>query len=246
MLVPHTEVSREDTTHVKVAHLVQPPLGMRPGSRSWVRSALQLRIAQSTPDRAEVADIVRRRHYLRRWPARPRTLLLAYLGSLGGEGAASMVQVALLPSRWGGLLEALDLHQCSVLTLARSWRADDLGPQVAPDLMCETLRQVVRRLAADWEQHKCTRLQARPRLLATWSDPGVGHDGGLYRGAGAVALGGATKQLWAWALDSALREPLRQYAQARADLRRRCVGRVDDSAERSLTGRVSSGRLTPT
>lgn len=214
---PATEVSREDTTWVKVQHLSQPPLGARPGSRSWVHKSLQLRIAESAKDRHEVADIVRHRHYLARWFAPPRTLTLSYLGSLGGEGAACAVVVALLPANMGGLCEALDLHPCSILTLARSWRADDLTPDLTPDLMPLALRKVVRRLAADWEQHKCQRLQAKPRVLATWADPGVGHDGGLYRGAGAVALGGRDKQLWAWALDGTLREPLKQYAQARRD-----------------------------
>lgn len=212
-----TEVSREDTTHVKVSHLTQLPLGARPGSRSWVHRTLELRVAESIKDRHEVADIVRHRHYLARWFAPPRTLTLSYLGSLGGEGAACAVVVALLPSKWGGLLAALDLHPCSVLSLARSWRADDCGPDVAPDLMPETLRRVVRRLAADWEERKCSRLQARPRLLATWADPAIRHDGGLYLGAGAVPMGGVTKKLFCWALDPALKLPLHQYAQARRD-----------------------------
>lgn len=216
-LTPGTDLSREDTTHVKVAHLRQAPLGMRPGSRGWVHRNLQLRVAESAKDRHEVATIVRERHYLKRWFAPPKTLTLSYLGSLGGEGAACAVVVALLPCNLGGLAQAMDVHPCSILTLARSWRADDLGPQVAPDLMCETLRRVVRLLPADWEQRKCERLQARPRLLATWADPRVGHDGGVYLGSGATKLGGASKLLFAWALDSTLREPLRQYAQARAD-----------------------------
>jgi hypothetical protein len=142
---------------------------------------------------------------------------MAYLGTLGGSGSAAAVVVALLPSNLGGILQALDVHTCSVLTLARSWRADDLGPETAPDLMCETLRRVVKRVAVDWEQRKSANLQAKPRLLVTYADPGVKHDGGLYRGAGATPLGGRDKQMFAWALDSALKEPLRQYAQARLD-----------------------------
>ena len=47
-------------------------------------SALRLRVAESTKDRALVADVVKRRHYLGRWPARPRTLILSYLADLAG------------------------------------------------------------------------------------------------------------------------------------------------------------------
>lgn len=233
-MTPATETSREDTTWVKAAHLRQQPLfDGEVGTRRWVHRTLQLRVAESTKDRHEVADIVRHRHYLARWFAPPRTLTLSYLGTLGGEGAACAVVVALLPCNLGGLAQALDVHPCSILTLARSWRADDCGPDVAPDLMCETLRRVVKRLGPDWEQRKCQRLRAKPKLLVTYADPGVRHDGGVYKGAGAVALGGESKLLFAWALDSTLKLPLHQYAQARADraadLRRRCRSDLYDS-----------------
>lgn len=84
--------------------------------------------------------------------------------------------------------------------------------------MCETLRRIVRMLPADWEQRKCQRLKARPKLLTTFADPspGVKHDGGLYLGAGAIALGGSGKLLFAWPLDPELKVPLLQYALARA------------------------------
>lgn len=46
-----------------------------------------------------------------------------------------------------------------------------------------------------------------------------GHDGGLYRGAGASYCGPGTqgRLLFAWALDPALREPLRRLAHAAAE-----------------------------
>lgn len=76
------------------------------------------------------------------------------------------------------------------------------------------IRKVVRRVAADWTQLKSANLKARPRLLVTFADPspGIQHDGGLYLGAGAVALGGKSKLLFAWPLDPELRQPLRAYA----------------------------------
>lgn len=99
-----------------------------------------------------------------------------------------------------------------VLQLVRCWRADDLGPSIAPDLMPETLRRIVKRGAADWVTLKCQNLAARPRLLISFADPAMGHDGNLYLGAGAVPLGGKNKLLFAWPLDDSLRQPLRQFA----------------------------------
>jgi hypothetical protein len=211
------EHSQRDTTAKKACHLVQLPLGA--GKRGWVHRALGMRIAESRSDRALVAEIVRERHYLQRWPAKPRTLILSYLADLGGEGAAAMAMIALLPTNFGALLPALDLHPCQVLQLVRCWRADDLGPLVAPDLMPEVLRRIVRRLSADWSALKCQNLAARPRLLVTFADPAVGHDGALYVGAGASALGGSGKPAFAWALDPLLKPSLRQYAAARMERR---------------------------
>jgi hypothetical protein len=225
--VAQNEVSRQDTTHLKVAHLHQQSLVGEPpaGTRRWVHRNLSIRIAESRRDRNLVADIIRTRHYLRTWPAKPRTLLLSYVADLGGQGAAAMAMVALLPGNFGALLPALDLHQAEVLQLVRSWRADDLGPTTAPDLMPETLRRVVKRVASDWSDLKCANLKARPKLLVTFADPAVGHDGALYLGAGATPLGPGPsgKLAFAWALDPGLKVPLKMYAQARAE-RRQDVG----------------------
>lgn len=208
------QASRRNTSHVKATHLAQLPLGADLGRRSWVHRNLSLRIAESRQDRALVSEIVMRRHYLKRRATPPRVLVLSYLASLRGEGAAAMAMVTLLHTNLGALLPALGLHQAEFLTLARSWRADDLGPDTAPDMMPEVLRRIVKRVAAEWAALKCSHLSARPGLLVTWSDPspGVQHDGGLYFGAGAIPLGGKSKLLFAWPLDESLRQPLRAYA----------------------------------
>lgn len=207
-----SDLSRRNTTHAQAHHLDQLPLGADLGRRGWVHQALSIRVAESRKDRAEVASIVRERHYLRRRATPPKTLVLSYLASLGGENAAAMAQIALLPCHYGGLLPALGLHQAEVLQLVRSWRADDLTPDTTPDLMPEVLRRVVKRLPADWSERKCQNLAARPKLLLSWADPAMGHDGNLYTGAGAVPLGGRSKLLFGWALDPELKLPLRQFA----------------------------------
>lgn len=174
------------------------------------------------------AQLVREAHYLRRWPVPPRTLILSYLAELGqGTGPAALAMIALLPG--GGQIhvaQALEVHPCSVLQLVRNWRADDLGPSVAPDLMPAVLRRVVGGcarskllpLAAEWTSRKCRPggLWAAPRLLVSYADPDVGHDGGLYRGAGArfCGPGRGGRLLFAWALDPALQPGLDALALA--------------------------------
>lgn len=221
-MLGRTEVSRQDTTWTKHAHLAQLPLGSMLGSRRWVRDNLVLRIAESRADITEVSDILLKRHYLRRRATPPRTLVMSYLGSLGGQGACAMVQVAMLPANTKALCLALDLHPCSILTLTRAWRADDCTPDRTPGLMPLVIRRAVKRLAADWTERKCQRIRAKPRLLISYCDPALQHDGGTYLGAAAIPLGPCAggKLMFAWPLDDMLREPLRQYAQARAERRR--------------------------
>lgn len=211
----HQNTSRQDTTHERARHLMALPLFERAGTRGWTHRTLKLWVAESRKDRTLVSDIVLRRHYLARRATPPKVLVMSYLGALeGGEGAAVMCQVALLPANLKPLLAALGLHPAETLTLTRLWRSDDLTPEVAPDLTPYTLRQVVRRLPTDWAERKSANLAARPRLLVTWADPAVGHDGATYIAAGAVPLGPTRggKLLFAWALDPDLREPLRAYA----------------------------------
>lgn len=168
--------------------------------------------------------------YLGRWPVPPRTLILSYLADLAGveagpAGAAAVVMVALLAGQFHAL-KALEVHPCSALTMVRSWRACDLGPGVAPDFMPQVLRRVVggcrrsglRPLAEEWSARKCRAdgLYAVPRLLLTYADPALGHDGGLYRGAGGRFLGPGAggRLLFGWALDEALAAPLQQLEAA--------------------------------
>lgn len=231
-MTPAIDTSRRDTTAAKVAYVANAGIFARLGSRAWVHRALRLRVVESRADRDTAADIVKRRHYLMKWPARPRTLVLSYLASLDdvqptyGSGAAGLVMVALLPGQYH-VARALDVHPCSVLSFVRCWRADDLTPDVAPDFTPELVRRVVRGergrgplrpLAEEWTTRKCRAggLWARPRLLVTYADPAVGHDGALYRAAGATACGPGSggKLLFAWALDEGLREPLRALGRA--------------------------------
>lgn len=227
------DVSRRDTTLVKFAYLAQMPMDAQPGRRAWVRKALELRVADRRPDRDLVADIVKHRHYLGRWPAKPKTLVLSYLGGLrgveaGAAGAAVCAMVTLQATQYH-ILKPLELHQCEVLNLSRCWRADDLGPAMTPDLMPETLRRIVkggrgvRSLRDEWCDRKLREggLRAIPRVLATYADPAQGHDGALYRSSGAYDCGAGAggKLLFCWALDEAMRAQLVALAAAVAERR---------------------------
>lgn len=145
-LDPQTSRRRTGST---AAYVAQLPLGAWPPAspRRWVRDALELRVAESAADRALYSGIVRRHHYLERWPCKPRVKLLAYLADLAGvqpgpAGAASMAMFALQPVQCR-VARALELHPCQRLELVRCWRAADLGPDVAPMLMAETLRRII-------------------------------------------------------------------------------------------------------
>lgn len=220
------DVSRQDTTLIKLAYLAQMPMDAQPGRRAWVRKSLELRVADRRRDRDLVADIAKHRHYLGRWPAKPKTLVLSYLGDLRGvtpgeAGAAVCAMVTLQPSQYH-IMPLFDLHQCEVLNLSRCWRADDLGPAMTPDLMPETLRRIVKggrgvaSLRDEWIARKLREggLRAIPRVLATYADPAQGHDGALYSAAGALdcGCGSGGKRLFAWGLDEAMTANLRALA----------------------------------
>lgn len=234
--LPELDGSRQDTTREKARYLAGAQLGLeaRPGARTWVRSGLRLRVAESRKDRALCALIVKRRHYLGRWPVRIRTLILSYLADLAGAGpgtagAAAFVMIACQPAQ-SHVIAALGLHQCEVLTLVRTWRADDLDRHVAPNLTPETLRRVVwggragaapRPLREEWIARKLREggMQAKPRLLLTFADPAMGHDGATYLAAGATACGAAAggKLAFCWPLDDEIALRLRQWMQARSE-----------------------------
>jgi len=64
--------------------------------------------------------------------------------------------------------------------------------------------EVARRMrqGTDWAEVVAGRVLWRPRWLLTFSDQAMGHDGGLYRGAGAQYLGKTAggKGVWGWEL----------------------------------------------
>lgn len=69
----------------------------------------------------------------------------------------------------------------------------------------------------EWNSRQLTSgLTASARVLLTYADAGVGHDGGLYLGAGALPVGRTVngKLAFAWALDGALTAPLQEWARA--------------------------------
>lgn len=105
----------------------------------------------------------------------------------------------------GGVPEELGLESpMQALEIARCFVADDLRYPHVVDLGPEILREVVRRMRQgdDWAEVVAGRVLWRPRWLLSFSDPEVGHDGGLYRGAGAEYLGQLPggKQVWGWQL----------------------------------------------
>lgn len=231
-----SEVSRRDTTLSRVRYLAQLPLGAPVGTQRWVRHALRIRVAENRQDRHLAAIIIRQRHYLGQWVAKPKVKILTYLAELAGcesseAGCAGLVTVTLQPGNYHAA-KALEVHPCSVLSLSRCWRADDLGPAVAPNFSPELLRRVVRGergrgplgpLGSEWAARKMTGgLLAPARLLCTYADPSVGHDGATYAAAGAVDCGLSLsgKHLFCWALDPVLDEPLRKYAAAKRDIDR--------------------------
>ena len=239
-------VSRRDTSPRRACYLGQLPLGAPVGSQRWVRHALRLRVAESVPDRRMAARVIKELHYLQSWMARPRTKILTYLADLAGcgpgdAGCAGLVAVTLQPGQYHAA-RALGVHPCSVLTISRMWRASDLTPAVAPNFTPELLRRVVRgersrgplrSLGDEWNDRKCTGgLTAPARLLCTYADPAVGHDGAVYLAAGAVDCGAAKsgKRLFCWALDPALWPELRRYATAREDLDREKVHQPEGNA----------------
>lgn len=233
--LPQHDGSRRDTTLEKAHYLAGSQLTMeaRPGSRAWVRHGLRLRVAEQRSDRALCATIVRRRHYLARWPVPVKTLFISYLGDLAGAGpgtagAAAFVMIACLAAQCA-VTKALGLPLYQVLTLVRTWRADDLGPELAPNLTPEMMRRVVKGsrcgavkpLRDEWIARKCRPdgLRAAPRLLVTYADPAAGHDGATYLAAGAqfIEQGRNGKLLFCWPLDDETKQQLAGWLRARGE-----------------------------
>lgn len=275
--IPWHRVSRVDTTLSKTRYMVQVPMWFHARDvQRWATERMRIRAVENDKDGQYNArdvktysSIVRQRHYLKRWPVKPETKVLAYLADIDGvspgpAGAAGMAmfgmqagQLSLLKAitEWGrftptdttsrrhgrsargacskcsaelhqhietgGILQCptFQVHPCSVISLVRFWRADDLDATFAPYFSPSMLSRIIcghresglPPLASVWERRKCTNgLTAKPRLLITYADPSMGHDGGLYRAAGARYCGHGSqgKMLFAWALDPVLRRPL--------------------------------------
>ena len=186
-----------------------------PHSRTWVRQAVRsgLRVARTPDERRRVMRVWREIHYLGRGQADPigvRQIRLSYyldLPCLRPEpapwipAAAVTIRYALpngVPA-WLGLQSPLQ-----ALEVARSFVADDLRWPAIRDLSPAVLREVVRRIrdGHDWREAVQDRVLWEPRWLLTYADPSVGHDGGVYLGAGARFLGESAggKLLFGWPL----------------------------------------------
>lgn len=249
------DTSMQDTTHRKFRYLANAQLDIgveiRPGSRSWVHRAMQVRLATHPDERSLAWKIIKTRHYLRRNPVPPKTKFVSYLTTFSGirsseTQAAGVAIVALLANNFHALpflnagLSEDDpawIHPCSVLSLVRMWRADDLTPTIAPDFTPEMLRRIVRgekhipacaAVRGDscdcsalgpirdvWTAYKVNGgLSAEPKILFTYADPSVGHDGNTYISAGASFCGVAKngKLLFAWALTEHVKSNLKAYS----------------------------------
>lgn len=226
-------VARVYTSLAAGRYLSQIPLWWQSRDKArWALESMRIRIVANdkgssyhSRDVETYSRIVRSYHYLGRWPVRKGSKILAYLVDLEGiqpgpAGAAGMVMIALQPSQCA-IARSLNIHPCERLELVRCWRADDLDSSMAPWFSPSMLSRVIRGhqasnlqpLADVWNARKLTNgLTAPARLLVTHADPAVGHDGGLYRAAGAVFCGTGEqgKLRFAWALDPVLRQPLLQ------------------------------------
>lgn len=156
------DTSREDTTRIKFRFLsdVQVELGssIDIGSATWLRKSLTVKVAETPKEKSSASHVVRKLHYLCRWPVPPQTKFVQYVASIKGMNRADghpagVVMVALLagnfhamPALNAGLDESDPawIHPCSALTIVRMWRADDLDPKLAPDFTPEMLRRVIK------------------------------------------------------------------------------------------------------
>lgn len=233
----HKSLSRVRTTLQTSAYLQQYPMWWQNRDKQrWAVTATRIRVVANDPgdynkrDVAIYSRIVREHHYLGRWPVKQGCKILAYLADLDGirpgrAGAAGMAMFALQPSRcW--LDSVLGLHQCSRLELVRCWRADDLNAEFAPFFFPHMLARIIKgnpaqglpSLADVWTQRKLNNgLSAVPRVLVSYADPSVGHDGGLYRAAGFVDMGeiGSGKRMFVYALDKELKRKVAIIARVR-------------------------------
>jgi len=214
--LPRWDGARHSTAQVETCYLGHGGrLMFNPRSRGEVHRVVRqwLRVARTPAEKRRVMDVWRHIHYLGRGGGNvfpPRTIRLSYYLDLPAlrpvphpwyPAAAVTIRFALpggVPADLGlkSPLEALEIARCFVADDLRYPHVVDLGPEI--------LREVVRRMRQgdDWAEVVAGRVQWRPRWLLSFSDPAVGHDGGLYRGAGARCLGETAggKGVWGWEL----------------------------------------------
>ena len=166
-----------------------------PRSRAWVRRAVRqgLRVARSAAEIRRVMDVWRHVHYLGKGGGSvfpPKTIRLHYFLDLPCLRAAPepWIPAACVTVRYclpGGIPASLRLESpLQALEIARSFVADDLRYPRSLTYSPAILREVVTRLrqGTDWQRVVAGRVQWKPLWLLTYADPGVGHDGGVYRG----------------------------------------------------------------
>lgn len=214
--VPQWQGARHSTALMPTTYLgIGGRLAFNVRSRGEVRRTIRqwLRMARTPAERRRVLDVWRYIHYLGRGGGSvfpPRTIRLSYYLDLPAlrpvphpwyPSAAVTLRFA-LP---GGVPADLGLESpLQAVEIARCFVCDDLRWPTVPDLAPAVLRAVVRRMRQgdDWAEVVAERVKWRPRWLLSFSDPHVGHDGGLYRGAGAEYLGQLPggKVVWGWPL----------------------------------------------
>lgn len=216
------EGARHSTSPMPTTYLGESGrLAGRPESRSWVHATVRqwLRVARTPGEIRRVMQVWRKVHYLGRPDKGPhydpigreQVRIHYYLDLPALRPApvawypAAAVTVRYCSAVNSGPWQELGLESpLQALEIARNYLADDLRYPAAPDLAPTILREVVRRIRQgdDWSGVVQGRVLWQPRWLLTFSDPSVGHDGGLYRGAGAVHLGSRKQgcDVWGWPL----------------------------------------------
>ncbi|MDP2663521.1 MAG: hypothetical protein Q8R28_22640 [Dehalococcoidia bacterium] len=220
-LFPHQmppQGARHSTTAQMTSYL--GPSGRLMGntqSRGWVHQTVRqwLRVARRPEEIARVMRVWRQIHYLAKPergnhhdPIGRETIRLHYCLNMPALRVppAPWFPAAAITIRYclpGGIPAPLGLESpLQALEIARNFVADDV--REIRDMSPEILREVVRRIRAgdDWASVVKGRVLWKPQWLLSFSDPGVGHDGGLYRGAGAEYLGARSggKDVWGWPL----------------------------------------------
>lgn len=217
--------ARHSTSLVTTSYLgPSGRLMFNPEKRGEVHSTVRqwLRVARTPADIAGVMRVWRQVHYLARpdkgphWdPIGREQIRIHYFLDLPALRVppvswypAAAVTVKYCAAVNSGPWQSLGLEsplQC--LEIARNFVADDI--RLIRDMSPTILREVVRRIreGSDWATVVNGRVQWEPQWLLSFSDPDAGHDGGLYRGAGAVYLGQRVQgtDCWGWPLTDAAR-----------------------------------------